>query len=129
MDYEFTTDPIYNYSARFSMGHEAIGNWLTMEISDNPLLIDKLFAAIQQLQHSQIWEYLLEGNEYAIELSRDEASVRAHSLFADAEDFDAGLNQGFDYYDSESAAQCGLTDFTTMLQAWCQFIGQPRQPQ
>jgi len=32
MDYEFRRDPFGGYRARFSMGHEAIGQWLIDEV-------------------------------------------------------------------------------------------------
>lgn len=132
MDYEFSNDFIGDPVARCSMGHEALGNWLTAEIGTNAALISTLQSAIQQLQQRQIWEYHLEGSEYAIEITREEAIVRAHSLFADAgtnaySDTD-GLTDDLDYYDAESLAHCGLEDFATLLRAWCQFTGLPQQP-
>lgn len=119
MDYEFTNDFAGNQVARCSMGHEALGRWLTAEIGTDARLLEKLLAAIQRLQQRQAWEFQLEGVEYALELTREEAIVRAHSLFADTD----GLTEELDYYDAESLAQCGLEDFAAMLRAWCQFIG------
>jgi len=119
MDYEFSNDFIGDPVARCSMGHEALGNWLTAEIGSNATLIGKLQTALQQLQQRTLWEYQLDGTEYAIELTREEAIVRAHSLFADTDN----LTDGLDYYDAESLARCGLQDFATLLTAWCQFIG------
>ncbi|MEH6824010.1 MAG: YacL family protein [Motiliproteus sp.] len=119
MDYEFSTDPIGNHVARCSMGHEALGSWLTAEIGTNHRQISTLFEAVQRLQQRQAWEFQLEGTEYALELTRDEAIVRAHSLFADADE----LTDAQDYYDAESLAQCGLEDFAELLHAWRQFIG------
>ncbi|MEH6470104.1 MAG: YacL family protein [Halopseudomonas sp.] len=119
MDYEFSTDLTGRYSAQFSMGHEALGNWLSAEIGDNAARIKTLFEALLRLQQRQAWEFQLEGREYSLELSREEATVRAHALFAETDEFSEEL----EYYDSESLAQCGLDDFKEMLSAWCQFIG------
>lgn len=122
MDYEFSNDFAGNQVVRCSMGHEALGSWLTAEIGTNAMLIEKLLAAIQRLQQRQAWEFHLEGAEYAIELTREEAIIRAHTLFADADE----LTEGIDYYDAESLAQCGLEDFAELLRAWCRFIGLPQ---
>ncbi len=119
MDYQFSHDFIGDPVARCSMGHEALGSWLTAEIGSNSILISTLQSAIEQLQRRQAWEYHLEGAEYRLELSREQAIVRAHALFADSDD----LTDELDYYDAESLAHCGLEDFATLLRAWCQFIG------
>ncbi|MFT6917130.1 MAG: hypothetical protein ACJAWL_003487 [Motiliproteus sp.] len=120
MDYEFTNDFVGDQVVRCSMDHEALGNWLTTEIGTNAVLIEKLRAAIHKLQQRKSWEFHLEGSQYAIELTREEAIVRAHSLYADAD-----AAEELDYYDAESLAHCGLEDFAALLQAWCEFIELP----
>ena len=121
MDYEFTKDIIGSYIARFPMGHEALGSWLTSELGGNKERIQKLFTAVQKLQQRQSWDYELEGTEYRLQLTRDEAVVQAHSLFCSDEE----LANDMDYYDSESFAQCGLDDFEAMLKDWSRFVGYP----
>jgi hypothetical protein len=119
MDYEFITDPIGRHIAHCSMGHEALGNWLTSELGRNAPLIEGLFDAIQRIQRRQSWKYELEGSEFSLQLSPEEAVVKAHALF-DSED---ELTDDMNYYDSESVAHCGLNDFEALLIAWCQFVG------
>ena len=119
MDYEFRTDLLGRHVAHFPMGHEALGNWLTSDLGNNPQRIQGVFDAILLIENRQTWEYELEGAEYALQLSPDEAVVRAHSLYAEADQ----LNDDMDYYDSESQAQCGLDDFKALLIDWIQFVG------
>ena len=40
MDYEFRRDPFGGYRARFSMGHEAIGQWLIDEVGKDEEKLD-----------------------------------------------------------------------------------------
>ena len=49
MDYEFRRDPFGGYRARFSMGHEAIGQWLIDEVGKDEEKLDELFALCDQL--------------------------------------------------------------------------------
>ncbi|MFT5721963.1 MAG: hypothetical protein ACI9W6_002281 [Motiliproteus sp.] len=123
MDYEFTNDFVGDQVVRCSMGHEALGHWLTVEIGTNAVLLEKLQTAILRLQQRKAWDFHLEGAQYAIELTREEAIVRAHSLFADDGTDDSA--EELDFYDAESLAHCGLEDFAALLQAWCEFIGLP----
>lgn len=64
-------------------------------------------------------EMLVEGRDFSLILSRDDAMVRANSLNIDSE-----LPEGedFSHYDDESASACGLIDFETMLESWLEFI-------
>ncbi len=121
MDYHFTSDPIEGYAALFSMGHEALGHWLTSEIGANPQQIGKLLDAIQRIEQRRSWQFELQGKEYSLQLTPDEAIIQAHSLYASVDE----LNDAMDYYDSESSAHCGLDDFKAALIDWCQFVGYP----
>ncbi|OMH31723.1 YacL family protein [Motiliproteus sp. MSK22-1] len=121
MDYEFTKDFVGSYVAHFPMGHEALGSWLTTELGGDQERIQKLYTAITELQQQQSWDYQLDGAEYRLQLTRDEAVVQAHTLFYS----DDELTDNMDYYDSESFAQCGLDDFKAMLTDWSRFVGYP----
>ena len=61
MDYEFRRDPFSGYRARFSMGHEAIGQWLIDEVGKDEEKLDELFAIIDQLSSRARTEYRLLG--------------------------------------------------------------------
>ncbi len=121
MDYKFKTDLLGRHVAQFTMGHEALGYWLTSDLGNNAQRIEAVFKAIDQIQSKQSWDFELEGAEYALQLSPGEAIVRAHSLHVEGDD--AAFGDDMDFYDSESLAQCGLDDFKELLAAWTQFVG------
>ena len=65
MDYEFRRDPFGGYRARFSMGHEAIGQWLIDEVGRTRRSSTRLFAIIDQLSGRTRTEYRLLGGDYS----------------------------------------------------------------
>ncbi|WP_417225108.1 YacL family protein [Amphritea sp.] len=119
MDYDFTHDIYGAYCAEFSMGHEALGYWLTYELRSRQPVIAELLRITTELQQQQRREYLMEGSEYNLVLNQDEAIVRAHAL--DAYDDTEEPEDNLVYYDQESTACCGLDDFIEILQGWQQF--------
>lgn len=119
MEYEFSQD-FTGPEARFSMGHEALGYWLTQEVGDRADKISSLFKALDNLTQGTAWDFEMEGFEYYLMLSRDDASVKAHSLNAGDE---ADLEEDMDFYDAESSARCGLEDFSSLLKDWAEFVG------
>lgn len=118
MEYEFSQD-LTGPEARFSMGHEALGGWLTQEIGERRDKLTSLFKALQDLNEKRVWEFQLDGFEFDLLLTRDDATVRAHSLSADSE----VMEEDLDFYDAESIARCGLEDFTALLDDWADFVG------
>lgn len=124
MDYHFVTDPVHQYVARLSMDHTALGYWLTAEVGANGQRIRTLLAAIEQIQQRRRWEFELEGAEYSLQLSPEQALVRSHALFSPhVDDGSESLDDGLDYFDDESSAHCGLDDFKALLIDWQQFVG------
>ncbi|MGB0468134.1 MAG: YacL family protein [Pontibacterium sp.] len=125
MDYKFEQGLTGDYQAEFSMGHEALGVWLSAELKDNSSLIEPLLKAIKELKQGLRWDYETEGYEYNLQLSRNEACVRAHCLeaFDDSGIEDGFVEESMDYYDSESFASCGLDDFEALLLDWISFVG------
>ncbi|UTW03728.1 YacL family protein [Amphritea atlantica] len=119
MDYDFTHDIYGAFRAEFSMGHEALGYWLTYELRSRQTVISELLTIISELQNRQRMDYLMEGSEYNLLLSRDEAVVRAHALDSEFEEEQPDDNLVF--YDQESTASCGLDDFIEILEGWQQF--------
>lgn len=109
MDYEFRRDPFGGYRARFSMGHEAIGQWLIDEVGKDEEKLDELFAIIDQLSSRTRVEYRLLGGDYSLLLTHEEAEVKANVLNIEQdEDLD-----DLAYYDDEQLAMCGLEDFAS----------------
>jgi len=119
VDYDFTHDIYGAFRAEFSMGHEAIGYWLTYELRSRQAVIQQLLTIISELRQHQRMDYLMEGSEYNLLLNRDEAIVRAHALDSEYEEEQPEDNLVF--YDQESTASCGLDDFIEILEGWQQF--------
>ena len=118
MDYEFRRDPFGGYRARFSMGHEAIGQWLIDEVGKDEEKLDELFSIIDQLSNRTRVEYRLNGGDYSLLLTHEEAEVKANALNIElGEDLD-----DLAYYDDEQLAMCGLEDFAQVLTSWRAFI-------
>ncbi|MEH6650777.1 MAG: YacL family protein [Motiliproteus sp.] len=126
MDYDFVTDPIQQYVARCSMEHCAMGYWLTAEVGANAKQISTLLNAIERIQQRRSWEFELDGSEYSLQLSPEQALVRANALCG-VNDPDHDEHEPFggemDYFDAESSAHCGLDDFKALLIDWQRFVG------
>jgi len=122
MEYRFRKDTLNDaYRVDFSMGHEAFGSWLMHEIGANSHAIKQLMVRVIAVKSfTDDAEELIEGRDFSLTLTRDDALIRANSLNIDSE-----LPQGedFSHYDDESASACGIDDFETMLQSWLEFIG------
>lgn len=120
MEYEFRRDLMGRVEARFSMDHEAVGNWLMAELIPAPYKLAKLYDNITALKAGELWDVFLPGEEFNLKLTRSEAVVRSTAL---PEEDDEELEDEMSYYDQESMAQCGLDDFKDMLDAWQAFQG------
>lgn len=120
MEFQFKTDTLNDsYRVEFSMEHEAFGRWLMSEIGAEPAKIKALLAKIAQLKTQQDVEELIEGRDFSLTLTDDDAIVMANSLYVDGE-----LPEGEDlsHYDSESVGECGIEDFEAMLESWLEFV-------
>jgi len=117
MDYEFTLDEYDRPIAEFSMGFEALGNWLSQEVGNDEQALDDLLNIVQQLLQDRISERALYGKESQLQLNRLE--VKAMPLELDREFV---LPEHTHLYDDESYASCGLPDFHQALLSWQQFI-------
>lgn len=122
MEYEFSQD-FTGPEARFSMGHEAFGYWLTQEIGTRKDKLAEVLNALNKLTQGSAWDAEITGFEYDLLLSRDDATVRAHALSAID---DVELEEDMDFYDSESSARCGLEDFAELVHKWAEFINYVR---
>jgi uncharacterized protein YacL (UPF0231 family) len=116
MDYEFQRDILGRFEASFSMEHEAFGNWLTQEVSDDKVLAQRILASIDL--NKKHWSLKHSGNEYDLHLSHEQAEIKAHSLNMDESD----IPEELEVFDGGSAAHCGIEDFVDLLQSWIDFI-------
>ncbi len=119
MDYDFTFDEYDKPVAEFSMGHEAIGTWLSEELGANQQRIEELIDIVDQLVHRRIQQRQIEGTEYQLKLNQEDVEVRALSLELE---IDEELPEDTNLYDEESFAECGLEDFQQALISWQEFI-------
>ena len=117
MDYELHRDIYSLPQAELSMGHEALGLWLSEEVGTDQGLISTLLEKIEALQIQTCWEHHLPGREFMLTLNPDGVEVRA-ALLDDLADETA---DELSHYDQESESHCGLDDFRQLLAAWQDF--------
>ncbi len=119
MEYQFSGGTDGQLEARFSSGHEAIGNWLMEDLQDDRHRLQQILRAISELNARRRWHYQLIGREYSLRLDHEEAEIRANALGLDPpadECAELALN------DDQLVAGCGLEDFEGVLRAWQRFL-------
>jgi uncharacterized protein len=119
VDYEFTLDEYDEPVAKFSIGHEAIGRWLSEELSNNQLLISELLDNIRRLEQRDINQHHVKGHKFQLRLSRDQIEVIGLALDIDV---DEELPENTNLYDQELYAECGLQDFKQAVLSWQGFV-------
>ncbi|MDX1265882.1 MAG: YacL family protein [Oceanisphaera sp.] len=115
MEFEFFRDLNGHHRARFTMGHEVMGQWLTDEISIAEATA--LLATIKNLEAGEAQEFKKTYPECTLLLTREEAELSAHALAFDTDEMEDGLA----YYDDELYAGCGLDDLARVLEQWREF--------
>ncbi|MCR8923222.1 YacL family protein [Dasania sp. GY-MA-18] len=121
MDYEFTLDEYDRPIAEFSSGFEALGRWLSEEVSNDEQQIEELLDIITQLEQKRINSRQLFGRDAQLTLSHNEVEAIALAL---TEDSSYELPEDTQLYNDESEASCGLLDFKEAVLAWQQFINE-----
>ena len=119
MEYQFSRNSYDTPEAHFSMNHEAIGNWLMTEIGTHPSKTKQLIGICESLIARKCWSHEVDGHEFNLRLTRDEAEVTATLL---ATNMDCDEMEDMNYYDNESVSRCGLDDFHLMLQSWHEYL-------
>ena len=121
MDFQFTFNYLGKPTARCSMDHEALANWLNSEIEGDQHKLSAVFIVINQAKQSAVphFEQRIAGREFSILISAEEVMIQANSLNFN---HDEALEEGFSYYDQESLAFCGLEDFESFLIQYRNFI-------
>ena len=74
-------------------------------------------SACEQIKNND--EVTLIGSEYTLFINTDEVMIRANNLAIETDEI---LEDDFHYYDEESIAFCGTTDFIHFLNAYFEFI-------
>ena len=119
MDYELQNDYMGYPSAKFSMGHEAFGRWFSEELSNDIILVDKIFSTISQIENKTLIEKNFRGKVFELTLELEQVSVRALSLAHVSEE---ELGDNLELFDQELMADCGFPDFKDALISWREFI-------
>ncbi len=101
------------------MGHEALANWVNIEVRSNSQLISTALALLQQASTLTFpAETRLIGREYSLFINAEEVMIKANNLDIDSQD---ETEEDFHYYDAESIAFCGPEDFERFLQSYLTF--------
>lgn len=119
MDYEFTIDDDEQPVAKFSLGHEAIGRWLSEELCSNQHIITELLDNIRRLEQQEIHQHHVRGSEFHLRLNRDQIEVIGLVLDIDV---DEELPENTSLYDHELYAECGLQDLKQAVLGWQGFV-------
>lgn len=120
MEYQFTHS-VHGVVAKCSMDHEAFARWLNIELVGNSKELPLILAEIEKCRaaYPNHHECVFEGKEYSLFFDADEVMVKANNL-DDAFD-EENMEDGFQFYDQESIAFCGLDDFEKFLLAYQKF--------
>ncbi|GAC35362.1 hypothetical protein GPLA_4483 [Paraglaciecola polaris LMG 21857] len=102
------------------MGAEILGLWFSEELGRDRQKIAHLLDIIELLETKNIEHYALQGQEFNMDLNRDEIEVYA-AITRGQEEFD--IPEDTELYDQESISGCGLADFKSVLLSWENFIG------
>jgi uncharacterized protein YacL (UPF0231 family) len=119
VDYEFENNYLGRPTAKFSMGHEAFGLWLTEDLSNDIILVDKILSSIAEIENKTVVRKNFQGKTFELVIDLEQASVRALSLDYDSEE---ELGDNLELFDQELMSDCGLTDFKETLVSWREFI-------
>ena len=119
MDYEFQNNYLGRPMAKFSMGHEAFGQWFTEDLSNDVILVDKILSSISEIENKAIVKKIFLGKTFELTVELEQAAVRAVSLDYDS---DQELGDDLELFDQEQMSDCGLTDFKETLVSWREFI-------
>ena len=145
MDYHFTTDIYGQAEAKFSMGHEAIGRWLTEELGSNRDKVSTLITVVENIMAGKLRRHQQQGFEFLLSIDYADVNIsRANDCANDTglghigehgladDDFDThngleshdgdALDDGQHSYDAEHQASCGLEDFYRALTSWQEFL-------
>ncbi|QGM80264.1 YacL family protein [Otariodibacter oris] len=120
MEYQFTHS-MHGVVAKCSMDHEAFSRWLNIEVVDDPNLLEAVFEEIKLCKASSLHEAIFEGSEYSLYMTSEEVVAKANNLEITSDELDK-IEDGFNFYNEESIAFCGLEDFEQFLLAYKKFI-------
>jgi len=115
MDYQFIKNEYDEPEAVFSNGHEALGYYLTSELANQASKLVEIQNAIEQIQSRKIQSFESIGKAYILRVEDDGVCISASAL---EYDFYEELPESTELYDSEQTCECGLLDFSLVLEEW-----------
>lgn len=121
MDYRFFYNERQLPCARLSMDHEAFGNWLTDELSNDSARLQEILTVVREIEQGERTEFEWKGHDFLLHLDRDDAEVVALELLQN-HSLEELAEEDMDFYDAESRAICGLEDFRDLLIEWRDFL-------
>lgn len=121
MDYRFFYNERQLPCARLSMDHEAFGNWLTDELSNDSARLQEILTVVRKIEQGERTEFEWKGRDFLLHLDRDDAEVVALELLQN-HSLEELAEEDMDFYDAESRAICGLEDFRDLLIEWRDFL-------
>lgn len=120
MEFEFIRNTLMGeYYVKSSMGHEVIGQWLQEEIGKDWSKIEQVEQLIAIAKGAPQQEHSLLGKEVSLTIQGDEVNVQQNALYHSQP---LELESEFDFYDSESVANCGIDDFAAVIEQWKAFL-------
>jgi uncharacterized protein YacL (UPF0231 family) len=122
MEFEFIkNDFLGEYHAKFSLEHQVIGRWLVEEIGHHRTKIEQVYLLLEQAYIQPTKEHILVGSEMSLMVLQGEVTIEENTL---SQCIESELEPDFSIYVSESQAICGLDDFASMFDQWCEFTHQ-----
>lgn len=119
MDYQLIRNDFNKPEAVFSGDHLALGYFLTSELADNKEKINTIQAAIARAEARATDEFKWIGKEYKLSITNGEVLITA--LVLDHELYDE-LPESTQLYDKEQKIECGLSDFSAVIEDWLFYI-------
>ena len=119
MDYQFERNESNEPLATFSVGHEAIGHFLSSELKTDIAKCKFLLESISKIEKKQVFNQQYDGKDYQLNLSDSGIEIKGTALaFENREE----LPEGTELYDQEQEAECGLFDFKMLLLDWITYL-------
>jgi uncharacterized protein YacL (UPF0231 family) len=118
MDYQFIRNDYNEAEAIFSGSHVAMGHFLTSELATDMAKMNAIREAITRLDNQCIESFEWLGKEYKLVIENGDVCITAlvleHELYDD-------LPESTQLYDDEQKSECGLSDFSEVLEDWLAF--------
>jgi len=121
MDFEFKRDILGRPIAKFSMGHEPFGRWLSEELTCDVTKVNILLNSINAIESGHKGFVDLVGSELQLSLSINQVTVEILEQELDFHNISIEYSED-QLYEAESNAECGLQDFKQALNSWLEFI-------